>query len=498
MRTSRYTIYVDLPGNDSQILLVHGYNGAYDLVSRRVGTYLHRLEDGEPPKPLFGDWKPEHYTEGEVPKLNQETMKILERRGYLTHLTAEEEERLLMYVADTIHIQRVANTHPAYTIVPTYNCNLSCSYCFQNEMRSDTETPAMLTIMSRKMADRIFESIRGIEAGSKHPMPSQRHFSLFGGEPLLPATRDINKYLLEKAFVMGESSFTAITNGTYLHKYRDMLGPRAISKIQITLDGSKSVHDKRRSFRDGTGSFDRIVDNIKMALDLGVRVSVRINVDAGNVNNLPVLAKEITEYGWNEYTNFMVYTWPVRFYGDSKSGKTGISLWDLDKSIIDLRNNCPHMQVIVGSGDHTRQKAEQLFAGELPYMKMKASFCGAHTNMYTFDPVGDIYACWELAGTPKHRIGKVLKTGKAAMSNSALRLWRTRTVASNITCRKCRYALFCGGGCAALSVRQANTFTGTFCDAFASRFRAAVAEAFVNYKNDDSTYSSNDPEICVI
>ncbi len=299
MRTSRYTIYVDLPGNDSQVLLVHGYNGASDLVSRRVGTYLRCLEDGEPPKPLFGDWQSEHCTERKAPVLNQETVEILKRRGYLTHLTREEEERLLTHVADTIHTQRIANTPPAYTIVPTYNCNLICSYCFQNDMRTDTGTHGMLTVMTRQMADRIFQSIQNLEVDKKPPMPFQRHFTLFGGEPLLPATRDINQYLIEKAFAMGDSSFTAITNGTYLDTYRDLLGPRAISRLQITLDGPKAVHDKRRSFKDGTGSFDRIALNIGMALELGIRVSLRINVDTGNINSLPALAKEIVARGWN-------------------------------------------------------------------------------------------------------------------------------------------------------------------------------------------------------
>ncbi|HSG40010.1 MAG TPA: hypothetical protein VLE27_10265, partial [Thermoanaerobaculia bacterium] len=36
LRTSSYTIFVDLQGNDQDVLLVHGYTGAYDRVSRRV------------------------------------------------------------------------------------------------------------------------------------------------------------------------------------------------------------------------------------------------------------------------------------------------------------------------------------------------------------------------------------------------------------------------------------------------------------------------------
>lgn len=59
LRTSSYTIYVDLPEDKEQMLLVHGYTGAYDKVSQRVATYLRSLEVKHPPKPLYGVWSPE-------------------------------------------------------------------------------------------------------------------------------------------------------------------------------------------------------------------------------------------------------------------------------------------------------------------------------------------------------------------------------------------------------------------------------------------------------
>ena len=66
LRTSSYTIYVDLPGNDEEMLLVQTYTGAFDRVSRRVATYVRSLEAGRPPKPLYGDWTPEPSPAGEA------------------------------------------------------------------------------------------------------------------------------------------------------------------------------------------------------------------------------------------------------------------------------------------------------------------------------------------------------------------------------------------------------------------------------------------------
>src|ERR1700726_4759847 len=58
LRTSSYIIYVDLPDNDSDMLIVHGYTGAFDKVSRRIATFLRAKEDRRAPKPLYGDWAP--------------------------------------------------------------------------------------------------------------------------------------------------------------------------------------------------------------------------------------------------------------------------------------------------------------------------------------------------------------------------------------------------------------------------------------------------------
>jgi uncharacterized protein len=50
---SSYNIYVDLPDNPEEMLLVHGYSGAYNKVSRHVATYVRSLEVGRPPDPCM-------------------------------------------------------------------------------------------------------------------------------------------------------------------------------------------------------------------------------------------------------------------------------------------------------------------------------------------------------------------------------------------------------------------------------------------------------------
>ena len=97
------------------------------------------------------------------------------------------------------------------------------------------------------------------------------------------------------------------------------------------------------------------------------------------------------------------------------------------------------------------------------------------------DPFGDIYACWERTGDPEVRIGSVTPEGDVLLRADPLALWHGRTVASNPVCRRCRFALHCGGGCAILALEQNGEFNSNYCDGFAARFKASAVEAYLEH-----------------
>ena len=110
--------------------------------------------------------------------------------------------------------------------------------------------------------------------------------------------------------------------------------------------------------------------------------------------------------------------------------------------------------------------------------QFRPSFCGAHDQMYIFDPFGDVYACWERTGDVRIRIAHVTEEGRIEYQAERHHEWRSRNVASNPVCRRCRYSLHCGGGCAILALGQRGKFHANYCDGFASRFRASIADAY--------------------
>jgi uncharacterized protein len=313
-------------------------------------------------------------------------------------------------------------------------------------------------------------------------MDLPRDITLFGGEPLLAESRPIIEYIINKAQSLGKARISAITNGTELEAYKDLLGPEKIYHLQITIDGITSEHDQRRIYADGSGSFAKIAKNLTMALDLGVIVSVRLNIDRNNIQQLPKLADEMINRGWSNYKNFSAYTSPVYASNENTSLKTTFNSWELTQVLDKMLQEYPQLTVINRKSDGLISLAREILETESDAVStFNASFCSAHTKMYIFDPFGDIYACWEKTGDQKIRIGNITENSEVILNEELNQTWRNRTVVNNPVCRKCRYAFACGGGCAVLAMTNKGKFHTNYCDGFAHRFRASVATAYQDY-----------------
>ena len=486
LRASSYTIYVDLPNEPDQMLLVHGYTGAYDKVSKRVATYVRSLERGTPPKPMYGDWTPEPPVEGTVELPTEESIRILRRRGYLTQLSEEAEIQVLRKIATTLH-ERSMKSPPGYIFMPSYDCNLRCHYCFQDHMRTNPLYQHLLRRMSPAIVERIFQALPQIEAahGFESGSAITRTIGFFGGEPLVAVNRPIVEFIINKFLEIGPAKFWAVTNATELYAYEDLLRPDRIASVQITLDGPPEEHDKRRIYADGSGSFDKIARSIDLALGHGVNVSIRLNVDRGNVDQLPVLAGVMYQKHWDQSPHFSVYTAPIRASNDKVSRRDTFDTWKLDRLLVAKQKEFPELVIIGRPDTAVKDAARGIFdhpESGLP-ASLKETFCSAHTGMYIFDAFADIYACWERTGDASIRIGHIHENGALEMTAKIVDTWRTRTVASNPVCSSCRYALHCGGGCAVLAKDTTGTYHANYCDGFASRFRSSVAEAFVEHES---------------
>lgn len=463
MRASSYIVSVPMPGTD-RALLFHGYSGAVDLVSSRIAG---ALTSGHPSHGNLRD------------SMSPETRSHLFARGYLTEKTREAEQAYVVELGRRVHAILRKHASPGFLIIPTYSCNLRCTYCYEKGLHGKGAS-RIDKLLSKEMTEAALAAMARIDG----PDRRQRSMTLYGGEPLQRSNCDTIHYLHERACSIGFRQFSAITNAVDLDQYRDILGKdMGISFLQITVDGPPSVHDGRRFLPDGRGTFEQIVQNIDMALKQSVRISVRINVDRRNAHHVIWLRDFFRQKEWSKSSLFRAYCSPV--HGSIRGTKGG----DGFGSHLEMRQAIREKDSTPGNEQEPsffqtdaltlavekRIRAHLSHAQDLPFWR--TAFCGSNMAMYLFDPFGDVYPCWEVIGHPELRIGHY-GTGFLELDADALREWHHRSVVEIQSCRSCPYLFFCGGGCEAFAHRATGKLNQPHCSEFPRHFQEAALNAY--------------------
>ena len=170
-----------------------------------------------------------------------------------------------------------------YTIFTTTDCNARCFYCFE---LGRSRIP-----MTEETAHKVANYIAGHCGGEKVKL------NWFGGEPLFnkPAIDIICKDLEEKGI---EYKSSMISNGYLfdMETVKTAVEKWNLKRVQITLDGTETVYNKVKAYIYKQGSpYQKVMENIGHLLDAGVSVSIRLNMDMHNAENLLELVEDLAE-----------------------------------------------------------------------------------------------------------------------------------------------------------------------------------------------------------
>jgi len=284
---SGFNIVVPLPGT-TEVVLVNGMSGAIDLVAGAFGDLLTPSEDG---------------SDGECSALfPADAARYLISRGYLTSLNRVAERADWRLKASACEASEQRRPRKFY-LMPSYECQLRCGYCFEHEVRSRGRREGWgKTQIEPALVEAAFSAMDRITGGSA----SSRQCTLFGGEALMDENRVAIDGIVSIAGDRGYSLMAA-TNAFDLHHFADLLGPGKIAGIHVPIDGTESTHDRQRLGKGGAPTFHRIIENIRLALDLGVRVRLRVNVNAGALTELDAIADLLEAKGFLDHPRFSSY-----------------------------------------------------------------------------------------------------------------------------------------------------------------------------------------------
>jgi len=406
--------------NSKEYAILNPISGSFDLMGQAEFDSLQKLADGIQPGPSLGEY-------------------LLER-GYAFNSPDEQESAV-----DRAYVEfreEAGTTQVQLMLVPTYGCNLACTYCFQQGIEGQ---PALI---SKETVDAFFSyAQKNFSGTAKKPF-----VTLFGGEPLVnsPAQREIIGYITGRCAQAGYE-IAAVTNGFDFTEYVEILKKTKVKEIQFTLDGSRAIHDSRRATPNRKGTFDKVVAGIDTAVQNGIPVNLRTVVDLENIEDLVHLAEFLDAKGWldlpperfktqigRNYELFECYAKPQHLLSE-------VELWGRISALakrypILAKFHRPDFKGIRHIVD----------TGEM-YL---ASFdtCPAAKTEWVFDLYGKIYGCTASCGREEYLLGTYWP--EVNLNTKAISTWQNRDVRSIGACKDCKYDVICGGGCGIVAANR--------------------------------------------
>lgn len=403
------SIVIKTDKNDEYVL-INLLNGFSDILSERDLTLIKEWKNTN--NPQFNDqYEDDLYN------------ALVERRYIMSNTLEEKSYKESQIESIKKDYEKTKDDVRDIGLVLTYDCNFCCSYCFESNTKKDENV-----VMKEEMIDRIQELFPNIES-----------LLLYGGEPLLEKNMEIIKYIVKK---YPDKKYRIITNGYNLDKYIDILKKINIQWIQITLDGEGKTHDSFRYLKENkAGTFTKLISNIDLAIENDITIKIRMNINNNNYQECIELREKLKKkYQKNGKIIFELQ--PI-FQIDEKS-----------KSFLE-----PLLYSVSENTDNTINNSginfQQSIIDGRP-IKLKFNNCSAETGARLVDSKGDIYSCLVSVGNKALRIGTYYPELKY-FENSLI----NRNILTIESCRACKFALLCGGGCGNSNKKaEGNNYSG--------------------------------------
>jgi uncharacterized protein len=353
--------------------------------------------------------------------------------------TKESDEYLYFY--NHIRFGRSAKTL-SITFIPSYGCNLACPYCLQGQSKTNVSTTiedidVIFTFISKTIEDSIATDV-AITKIVAH---------LYGGEPMIQkhsliyfseGLRNIaEKYRCEIKFSM-TSNMTLLDDDII-----ELIRKHQIS-VQVSIDGTKEQHDKRRIFTDGSGTYNIILKNLTRLLDAGLKkfVVIRLNIDKDNLDEAENIFAAVCGFSDDVYFGFLD---TFRGHNDSFSGQCVY--------------NIIYPKIVTETFNNIYQKYGRTPSTSFGKMSPCAMVC---ENKFFIDPSLNVYKCEILVNRPEYSVGHIDRSGQF-IKNAEFYKQMNRTPEILPKCLACKLLPLCAGGCAGKAAINGDGMNEPYC-----------------------------------
>jgi uncharacterized protein len=319
----------------------------------------------------------------------------------------------------------------ALSLAVAQKCNLGCTYCYAQEGAFGGRPRNMSADVALRAVDLLFQEARPGDNVS---------LSFLGGEPLF--NRAVIHAATEHALRLGSASkanvrFAITTNATLLQQQDSDFFENHGFAVTVSLDGLGDFHDRQRSFKNGAGSFAKIMQRVQPLLDRQrqMQVSARVTVTPQNLALCETLEAFI-DLGFHS-----VGFSPLLH---SPNGHGLMQAPDLARLLEEMCECGRRFETAVIAGRrypfaNIANAMREIHAGtHRPYP------CGAGAGYFGVSAEGGLYACHRFVNDEAGSLGDIALGVDRERQDAWL---RSRHVHRQEPCNGCWARYLCGGGC---------------------------------------------------
>lgn len=332
--------------------------------------------------------------------------------------------------SDLVSFSRYRNTFTkdtaTYRILTTTGCNAKCFYCYEEGYQK--------IMMDENTAESVVQFIVNNAQGRR-----KITLNWFGGEPLLNplAISIISHGVREKLRDLNIKVVgSIITNASLFNEelIKKAKTDWSIKNVQITLDGLREEHERRKNYNNYPDAFEKTLNTIEELLKEGIFVSTRLNYDKNNHQDIIELIS-LLKSRFGNAPNYHCYTYPLFDKPDECTSYSinGELLKDYHLPLLDVLKRNGYYKPNLGGA----RRSTACFATD--------------PNSFVINADGFLYKCPMDMADRSRSIGTVYEP--IALSN-VFAEWCTPTLPSK--CNECVLLPVCQGGCRAARILNYN------------------------------------------
>lgn len=305
-----------------------------------------------------------------------------------------------------------------FNLVVTSKCNLSCKYCYEGNNKQGID-------MNKFIADKSINFICKKLNSSKINKDKTHKIVFHGGEPLLNI--EIIKYIKEKIdLIIGNKyniQYDITSNGTIFNKeIEDFIKENTVN-LSISIDGIKKIHDKNRKFKNGNGSFNTVIKNLKNFINL-TDTRVRMTVSSEDIYYLHESIKQLSDLGIKTIV-------PIQNFYDSN--------WD------DIKIDYFKKVILQLIDDFYEDPEMTISTIEEESILCRRGDCFGGISTFSIDEIGNVYPCLFCLNRDNFIIGNIVDNDIEYIDKNAKKLLFERYESNNHECEQCNGKDFCDG-----------------------------------------------------